>query len=90
MNLTGGIILYTMLWFLTLFVVLPFGQKSQAEAGEVVPGTPPGAPHRLRAKRKLILTTVIAAILWAGCAWLILGGVFTREDVEGWDRILRG
>ena len=33
MNLTGGIVLYAVLWFLTLFVLLPIGQVSQAEAG---------------------------------------------------------
>ena len=40
MNLTGGIVLYAVLWFLVLFVLLPFGQQSQADAGEVTPGTP--------------------------------------------------
>ena len=44
MNLTGGIILYAVLWFLVLFVFLPFGQQSQAEVGIVTPGTPAGAP----------------------------------------------
>ena len=29
MNLTAGIILYFIYWFLTLFVVMPIGQKSQ-------------------------------------------------------------
>lgn len=90
MNLTGAIVLYAVLWFLVLFVLLPIGEKSQAEAGDVVPGTPAGAPHAPALKKKAIWATVIAAVLWAGCAWLILGGVFTREDVEGWDRLLRG
>lgn len=90
MNLTGGIVLYAVLWFLTLFLLLPFGHRSQADAGEVVPGTPAGAPHDLRLRRKLIWTTVIAAVLWAGCFYLIEGGVFTREGVESWDRMLRG
>ena len=49
MNLTGGIVLYAVLWFLTLFVLLPIGQVSQAEAGEVVPGTGfDQARHELR------------------------------------------
>ena len=82
MNLTGGIILYAVLWFLALFVLLPFGEKSQAEAGEVVPGTPAGAPANPALKRKLLWSTAIAAVLWAGIAWLILGGVVTREDIE--------
>ena len=82
MNLTGGIVLYTVLWFLTLFVLLPFGEKSQAEAGEVVPGTPEGAPANPALKAKMIWTTIIAAVLWAVLAWIILGGVVTRADIE--------
>lgn len=88
MNLTGGIVLYAVLWFLTLFVVVPIGQKSQAESGEIVPGTPAGAPANLKVKRKLILTTVISAIIWAGIAWVILSGVISREELANFGRSL--
>lgn len=84
MNLTGGIVLYAVLWFLVLFVLLPIGQKSQADVGQVTPGTPAGAPHEPRLKRKMWLATVIAAVIWALIAWIILGGVITRADIEGW------
>ncbi len=90
MNLTGGIVLYTVLWFLTLFVVLPFGQKSQADAGEIVPGTPAGAPANLVLRRKLILTTLFAAAVWAVLAWIIIGGVITRAQLESFDLYFRG
>ena len=89
MNLTGGIVLYAVLWFLTLFVLLPIGEVSQEEAGEGVPGTPSGAPHRPRIGRKMLWATAIAAVLWAGCAYVILSGMITREDVMGWDRLIR-
>ena len=64
MNLTGGIVLYAVIWFLVLFVLLPIGQRSQAEAGEVVPGTPAGAPDNPRLKRKMLWATLISAVLW--------------------------
>lgn len=86
MNLTGGIVLYTVLWFLTLFILLPIGERSQAEAGEVVPGTPASAPAEHQLKRKAIWTTLISAVLWGICAWIILGGVVTREDMEALGR----
>jgi len=89
MNLTGAFVLYLSIWFLTLFVLLPLGQRSQAEAGEVTPGTPAGAPHNPRLGRKMLWATPIATVLWVICAWLIIGGVFTREDVMGWDQFLR-
>lgn len=89
MNLTGGIVLYAVLWFLTLFVLLPIGQKSQAEAGRIVPGTPAGAPADLKLKRKLIWTSVISAAIWGMIAWIILGGVISREELANFDRIFR-
>ena len=89
MNLTAGIILYFIYWFLTLFVVMPIGQKSQQDVGQIVPGTPAGAPLGTPWKRKLIVVTAITTILWAITASLILGGGFTRADVQNFDRFLR-
>lgn len=90
MNLTGGIVLYAVLWFLTLFVLLPIGARSQADTGEVTPGTPAGAPANHQLGRKSILATVIAALLWAVIATVILGGYITREDIEDFGRSYRG
>lgn len=89
MNLTGGIVLYAVLWFLTLFIVVMIGQRSQQDAGEIVPGTPAGAPADLRLKGKLIWTTAIAALIWAVLATIILGGFVSRDDVTNFDRMFR-
>lgn len=86
MNLTGGIVLYAVLWFLTLFIILPIGQRSQADEGKVVPGTHASAPADPKLKRKALWATLISAVLWAICAWIILGGVITREDMEALGR----
>ncbi|MDP0928412.1 DUF1467 family protein [Paracoccus onubensis] len=90
MNLTGGIVLYAVLWFLTLFIVAMIGQKSQADAGEVVPGTPAGAPADLKVRRIVILTTVITTLIWALIAWVILSGIVSREELANFDRLFRG
>ncbi len=89
MNLTGGIVLYMVLWFLTLFVLLPIGQVSQQDAGEIVPGTHAGAPAEPRLGRKALLATAIASVLWGICAYVILGGVITREDMMHLDQLIR-
>ena len=44
MTVVSAFVLWVIIWFLTLFVVLPIGLTTQEEAGEVVPGTPAGAP----------------------------------------------
>lgn len=85
MNLTGGVVLYSVLWFLVLFVVVPIGQKSQADMGEVMPGTPAGAPGNLRWRRKLIITTIVTTLIWGTIAWVILGGLISRADLESFD-----
>ena len=41
-------------------------------------------PHEPKLKKKAIMTTIIAAVIWAIIAYVILGGVITRADIEGW------
>lgn len=89
MNLTGGIILYAVYWFMTFLVLLPIGTRSQAEAGHVEPGTPASAPADAVVARKARLTTVIAAGLWAVTAAVIFSGVITIEDLDWFGRLRR-
>ena len=43
MALTTAIAIYFLIWWLTLFAVLPWGVSAQGDEGE--PGTDPGAPR---------------------------------------------
>ncbi|MCP3389367.1 DUF1467 family protein [Bradyrhizobium sp. CCGB12] len=56
--------IYFVLWWVMLFVTLPFGVRSQHEDGVGAPGTDPGAPILTRMGRKLIWTTIISAIVF--------------------------
>ena len=60
MNVTGAIALYFIVWWLTLFAILPIGVRSQEEAGEVVPGSEVGAPAAARMGYKVLLTTLVS------------------------------
>jgi predicted secreted protein len=82
MSITSALVLYAVLWFLTMLMILPLGVKSQAEAGEVEPGTPAGAPDQPMIGRKMLWATGVSAALWAVLFWIIEGGVVTREDLE--------
>jgi predicted secreted protein len=64
MTLTAALALYFIIWWLVLFAVLPFGVRSQQEAGEVVPGSEPGAPVAPRLARVAGITTVVAALVF--------------------------
>jgi predicted secreted protein len=63
--ISTGFAIYFVMWWIVLFLTLPFGIRSQHEGGESAPGTDPGAPIASQMGRKLIWTTVISAVLFA-------------------------
>ncbi len=68
-SIASAFAIYFVMWWIVLFVTLPFGVRSQQEAGEGVPGSDPGAPVLPRMARKLLWTTIISAVLFgAGLA----------------------
>ena len=60
MSFTGVVVIFTMVWWLVFFAVLPFGIRGQAEMREIARGTEPGAPLNPNLKRKAIQTTLIS------------------------------
>ncbi|MGB0661120.1 MAG: DUF1467 family protein [Mangrovicoccus sp.] len=82
MGITSAIVLFAVIWWMTFFVVLPLRLKTQGEAGDVVPGTPQSAPENPQLKRKVRLTTIWAAILWAIIASIIVFEVITVQDFD--------
>jgi predicted secreted protein len=64
MGIALGLAVYFTIWWTTLTSVMPFGIISQKEAGEVVPGSDPGAPHIPNIRHKLWMNTILAAVLW--------------------------
>jgi predicted secreted protein len=63
-SISTALAIYFVLWWIVLFVTLPFGVRSQHEDGGGPPGTDPGAPIATQMGRKLIWTTVIAAVVY--------------------------
>lgn len=74
MAFLSGFAVYFVIWWLTLFVVLPFGFRTQGEEQSVVPGTVESAPTRFRGLRVVLLTSAISAAVYG--SWLILNNVF--------------
>lgn len=69
MNWGSWLAVYFILWWLCLFVVLPFGARSQSEAGEVIAGTEPGAPVLFRLWPTFLITSVLAFGALALVVW---------------------
>ncbi|MEM7524888.1 MAG: DUF1467 family protein [Pseudomonadota bacterium] len=82
MTITSGIVLFAVIWFMTLFMVLPLFVRSQEEAGEVEPGTSAGAPDQPMMKKKLIWTTIATVILWAIAFPVIESEVITLSQIK--------
>ncbi len=87
MSITGAIVLYAVLWFLSLLVALPIRLRTQGEEGNVVPGTPSSAPADPMIGRKMFWVTIVTTILWAIIGSVILWGGITPEDVDFWGRM---
>jgi len=75
MSLTLGLALYFIIWWTVLFAVLPFGVRTQAEAGEIVPGTPESAPIAPRLLRTFAVTSVVAGAVFALVYAVLVGEV---------------
>jgi predicted secreted protein len=72
MPVVSFIAVYVLIWALVLQAVLPFGVKSQSETGAVTEGTDPGAPVRPLWLPKILITTLIAFVLWGVFYWIAI------------------
>lgn len=82
MTIISGLAVYFIIWWLTLFVVLPWGARSPHEAGEApVGGNAPSAPIDARMGLKLIATTLLATAFFGLFYWLVPAGHLSLDDI---------
>lgn len=81
MSVGAVIAIYFIIWWVSLFAVLPWGVRSQAESADVTPGTDPGAPVRPHLLRKAIATSILAAVVTALVIYLMTSGVISLDDL---------
>ena len=81
-SISTAFAIYFVLWWVVLFLTLPFGVRSQHEEGGGVEGTDPGAPILARMGRKLIWTTLISAIIFAVAMWAYNAGYLSVERLS--------
>lgn len=65
---------YFICWWITLFMVLPIGLRTQADENDVTMGTERSAPARFRFWRIFLLNTAVSAVIYAG--WFTLTRVY--------------
>ena len=82
MAFTSMAVVFAVVWFMTLFVVLPLGNRTQGDAGEVVAGTPASAPANPRMRRKFRLTTIFAVLISVPIILCIHNGWVTVDMID--------
>ena len=61
MSISNGLVLYLVIWWISLFIFLFLGVKKQKKVGK---GFDPGAPENPNLKKKFILNSLFSGILW--------------------------
>ena len=74
MNWVSGILVYVMIWWIVLFMVLPWGVRPPDNPE---PGHASGAPANPMLGRKVAITTATATVLWGIAYYVIESGLLT-------------
>jgi predicted secreted protein len=81
MSVGGSIVVFTIAWWIAFIAALPWGVRSQADAGDIAAGTDPGAPTVPGLRAKVIAATIIATVVWL-CLYLTIElRLFTLDDI---------
>ena len=86
MAITSMFVVFAVVWFMTLFVVLPLGNQSQGDVGEVEPGTPASAPSGFVMRRKFAITTVAAIFIAVPLICIIHFQLITLDMIDLFSR----
>ena len=88
MSIVSALVLLAVVWFMTLFVVLPIRLETQGDVGEKVEGTHAGSPSSsFSMRRKLKVATLFAVPIWAVITAVILWGGIGVRDIDFFNRM---
>jgi predicted secreted protein len=73
-----GLMVYLVIWWTMLFTVLPLGVRRVENPGR---GQDRGAPETPQLLRKVIITSIVAAVLWLGFYFVHQADIF---DFRKW------
>ncbi len=64
MSIFGMVVTFVVVWWLVLFLVLPWGIHAHIKTDNIINGTDIGAPQTPNIKMKFLITTGVAFIVW--------------------------
>lgn len=74
----SGIVVFLMVWWTTLFAVLPWGNRPDEEP---IIGNTVSAPNKPKLLKKFLITTLVSAIIWLLIYGLISSNVISFYDM---------
>lgn len=76
------IAIYFIFWWITLFLVLPFFGRSQADDGNITLGTVKSAPAHIKIWKIVLMNTILCSLVFG--AFYVAAEVFglTFEDFQ--------
>ncbi len=79
MTIFTSIIVYLLVFWTTLFVVLPWGNRAKDEPEVGMAGSAPANP---RIKQKFLITFIVSTIIWLIISTLIYLGVIDFYEIS--------
>ena len=76
MNWFSGVVTYVLIWWLVLFMVLPWGIRPIGH-DDVLRGHDAGAPQRPRIGLKVAVTSLVAVLLWLVAYFIVDSGAIS-------------
>ncbi len=77
MSWTSGLAIYLVIWWLVIFLVLPWGRRDTIGSENVQKGQDAGAPKRPRMLVKMAVTTVASGVIFAAFYWVTESGAIS-------------
>ncbi|WP_370853025.1 DUF1467 family protein [Pararhizobium haloflavum] len=65
MSIFSAFAVYFIIWWVTLFAILPIGVRTQADDDDIILGTAESAPVKANLGQKALLTTLVSAVVFA-------------------------
>jgi predicted secreted protein len=81
MTLVFALATYFIIWWIVLFAMLPIGVRTQDEEGEISPGTTESAPQYPNLLPKMVATTLISTIVFAGVYAIVVHQLIALDDI---------
>ena len=79
MRFQSALAIYALFWVMSFFLVIPFGVRTDEEAGsDRLPGHAESAPHRFSFGKAALRATLLGALLT---------GLYVANYIFGWIRV---